>query len=167
MPTTPTRILISKQTLSSSVPSVSFSSLPQDYTHLELEAYARCTAADSRKNIYLRFNDDTLDKYSRTLMEGGGWGSGGARYNAQSSGGFLWADAQNSPEFWSINRTFIINYKSPNILKTYTTTYHNSYTTHVGVNMYQSTDPIFKITLFAETGNIESGSSFRLYGIVG
>lgn len=73
---------IATVTVSTAVSSISFTSIPSTYRHLQLRANAAASAA---ANISIQFNGDTGTNYSYHFLEGNGatvsaGGSGGSTY---------------------------------------------------------------------------------------
>lgn len=58
--------------LSGSTNSVTFSSIPSTFTHLQLRVFARSAQSATTDTIYFRFNSDSGNNYSRHLLSGDG-----------------------------------------------------------------------------------------------
>jgi hypothetical protein len=56
-------MLISRQTLGADTATVTFSSIPGDFTHLRMTVMARSTTAAGSDSLFLRFNGDTAGNY--------------------------------------------------------------------------------------------------------
>jgi hypothetical protein len=52
--------------------SITFSSIPQTYKHLQLRGFARCTDATKDTNVYMQINGDTSSNYSQHGLYGNG-----------------------------------------------------------------------------------------------
>ena len=50
--------------LSGSTNTVTFSSIPSNYKHLQIRAYTRCTGAASQQSILIYINNDSATNYS-------------------------------------------------------------------------------------------------------
>lgn len=54
--------------------SISFTSIPSTYTHLQIRCFARTTRADSDDQLRLQLNSDTATNYSQHALSGNGTG---------------------------------------------------------------------------------------------
>ena len=64
--------LLETQTLASSAASVTFSSIPQDYKHLQIRLVGRTTRTASNEDIAITFNSDTSTSYTYHYLQGDG-----------------------------------------------------------------------------------------------
>lgn len=61
--------LISDQTVGSAVATVTFSSIPGTYKHLQLEMEGRCSASALVDTFYVQANGDTMSNYSQQFLK--------------------------------------------------------------------------------------------------
>ena len=158
---------IASVTLSSAQSSVTFSGIPQTYTDLVLVASCQTNAAGTDKDLYLRFNGDSANNYSRTRIVGNGSTATSARQNdvSQIVCGAMPGTSYTS-EF-AANVIQIQNYTNTTTNKT--TLVRNSFSqiaVQAIVGLYRSTSAITSLTLIPESGSFVSGSTFTLYGIL-
>lgn len=76
---------ISSTTVGTATASITFSSVPQTYEHLEIRLFARGSAAATLANVTLRINSDTASNYVLSSLEGSGTGVSGLRFGASTS----------------------------------------------------------------------------------
>lgn len=160
---TPTFDLIDSTTLSSSVSSVTFSSIPQGYEDLIVVVAPLATgSADAR----LRLNSETGAYYKRVAGYGNGSSAFGSIYS--DSGGFqinqiAYPDS-NDDTLW------ILQFLGYSNTSNYTTILGRSNKASNGTEMtaykYEDTTAISTILFYLNSGSYAAGSTFYLYGIV-
>jgi len=151
---------------------VSFTSIPATFKHLQLRILGQAADSGGAFNIKARFNSDTGNNYAlhRLIGDGSSPTSAGV-----ASTGYARLGVLNSSDFTNVfsgNVVDILDYTNTN---KYTTTrslggYDKNGAT--GFVMYHSslwmnTAAITSIELTTDTGNIAQYSSFALYGIKG
>lgn len=77
---------IATSTAGSAVPSISFTSIPQNYTHLQIRGIARTTAAFLGDFLYFQFNSDTGNNYTYHQLSGDGSSASSAAGTSQAGG---------------------------------------------------------------------------------
>ena len=149
---------IATTTLGSTASSVTFSSISGSYTDLVLITAAKYTTGSS--HIRLQYNSDTGNNYSATAIYGDGAGAFSSRTSNTSS----IAIARAGSEF-GVGITHIQNYSNTTTYKTaiYRTSQDNDVFGRVG--LWGNTAAINSIKYQIDSGNIQSGSTFTLYGI--
>jgi hypothetical protein len=165
---------IATTTLSTSTATVTFSSIPQTYTHLQLRIFGQSADIGGAFNVKTRFNSDTGNNYALHRLIGDG---SSATTAGVASTGFARLGVLNSSDFtnvFSANVADILDYTNTN---KYTTTrslggYTGGTGGAIGFVMYHSslwlnTAAITSIELTTDTGNFSQYSSFALYGIKG
>lgn len=168
---------ISESILGSASASVTFSSIPSTFRQLEIHAVARGSNASGFVNTYMRFNSDStaIYDYEEDAAVGSSPGAAeslsdtgaklaqiaGASAIAGSCGIFVC----NIP--WYTGTTFWKTFTSNNMLQAQTTSTAQSgqLYTKQWTGRWRSTSAITSITIFPETGNFITGSSFALYGL--
>ena len=149
---------IATTTLGSATASVTFSSIGGSYTDLVLVGNGQSTA---NTVLGFRYNGDTSTNYSRTFFLGDGSSAISGRSTSVSS---IRTVAWRTDQCSVIHQ--ISNYSNTNVYKTSLTrgTAAAAETTAV-VGLWRSTSAIDSITIVLDANNIQSGSTFTLYGI--
>jgi len=152
---------------------VEFTSIPADYTHLQVRMIVRTNEANTQQNFSLQINSDTGNNYS--------W------HRIYGSGSAAAADATSSTSFIMLDRTAgnnatasifgavvldILDYKNTNKYKTTRMLGGVDLNASGGYMMFssglwQSTSAITSLKIFPSTGNWVQYSQFALYGIKG
>lgn len=153
--------------------SVTFSSIPQTYTHLEIRGLSRLTAAAAYP--VLTFNSDSSSA-NYTLHQTYGNGSTVSQYATGTGtlgGAYIWYGATSGEG---------ANVLGPGMLSILDYTNTSKYKTAVGSSgfnnngtttgylfrssaLWLNTSAITSITITAQTGNLAQYSKFALYGI--
>ena len=153
---------IASQTLGSSAASVTFSSLPQNYTDLIL---VMNSTLQGNYNEYVRINNDTSSLYSVTYMTGNGSTTLSSRASNQSNGFYFDAYGGSSTTA-GVGILNFQNYSNTATFKTVLSRYSNATSEAMAsVGLYRSTNAINTITIYVGTNNFASGSTFTLYGV--
>jgi hypothetical protein len=162
---TNTYIALDKITVSSSVPSVTFTSIPQGYTDLVVICSFISSAAQSVEARVGNGSIDTGNNYSNTALIGT---SGNTAISTRRSNfSYFTFFEQNgaSSGTWIMN---FQNYSNTTTFKTMIGRNGNASTDVEGsVQLWRSTAAINTLQLFAGQGgiNFTSGATFSLYGI--
>ena len=153
---------------------ITFSSIPSTYKHLQIRFTAR---QDTTSNVQVlqRFNNISTAVYAFHNLFGA---AGSPPVNSQSGvtqteirSGIILGSLETTGAF-SNSITDILDYVSTTKNKTTRTSfgYHSatgSYQARLTSGLWQSTDAITRIDLIAATGNFTTTSRFSLYGIKG
>jgi hypothetical protein len=176
---TPTGSYYSIQTAtvdSGGATSVTFSSIPQTYTHLQVRAIGRDARSGSGGGYdqpFITFNGDTGNNYASHALEGGG--SSASAYSGTSQANF-WG-AVNMPWNGYTSNVFgvgvmdILDYTNTNKYKTMRTLSgfdaNGSGAVTVFSGLWQNTAAVTSITLSAQnvSWNFLQYTQFALYGI--
>ena len=160
--------------------SMSFTSIPSTYTHLQLRINARSTSTSANGIVMgMRFNGDTSSNYSLHYATGyQGIASGvesGAIANANQMYGAVFAADGNATSIFGSAFVDILDYKNTNKSKTIrsltgydingSTSGYSSTTLYSG--NWRSNSAITSIEFTLVAGNYAQYSSFALYGIRG
>lgn len=165
-----TYTLIDKAILTGNQNTVSFTSIPTDYTDLLVKYSTRSGRSNTHEQIKLRFNDnaDTAYRIRRLNSDGGGaWSD--SDYTTYGYCGFGNATTSTANTFGSTD-IYIPNYLSSNY-KSYSVdsvTENNATEAFASLQagLWEKTNAINKITFYADQGNdFLQYSSFYLYGI--
>jgi hypothetical protein len=151
---------------------VTFSSIPQEYKHLQIRAIAKTTRNDAAVDtMYFRFNGDTGSNYNVHTFSSNGSSVESSSYPGTTIWG-TWSltDAQSQANTFAPVVFDIIDYSDTNKFKT-TKSLGGSDRNGAGgtgqfSGLWRNTAAITSIRIFAE-GNFVSGSHFALYGIKG
>lgn len=157
--------------------SITFSSIPSTYTHLQIRYTARSNDVSGGDRIAqkMQFNSDTGANYSHHLLFGTG---SAASADAYTSSTFIYTGLSDLPtniaaaNIFGVGVIDILDYKDTNKFKTTRTLSgqdQNSTSGRIFLTSgnWRSTSAISTITLFPETGSYMQYSSIALYGIKG
>jgi hypothetical protein len=165
---------IATTTLGTATASVTFSSIPATYTHLQIRFLARTNRADVNDNVTIYYNSDTSQN-NYTYHDFGGDGSGIFQYgtgaptvNQMHSGTGATAAANN----FGVGITDVLDYTNANknkVLRNLGGVDNNgSGRVAMTSGMWLNTNAITSITLTPSVGTtFTQYSSFALYGIKG
>lgn len=166
-----TYTLIASNTLSSSAASVTFSAIPNTYTDLVLKWSVRGTTSAASVIMNININGTALSQSSRTELRGDGATASSAR-NSGSVTNWIsrYADAASATANTFANgEIYIPNYagSANKVSNVFNANENNSTTAYIETlaQLLQNTAAITSIALSMNSGNIDSGSSFFLYGI--
>ena len=165
-----TYVPLATQTLGSAAASVTFSGISGAYTDLVL-VVANFTAANNSANLWATVNGDSGSNYSSTLL--GGYVSGAFSTRTSSTAKiFLGAwntGIQSSSSYPAMATVNFMNYSNATTYKTVLARVgfmtSTSSETDVSVSLWRSTAAITSITVNPDSGNINTGAVFSLYGI--
>jgi len=153
--------------------SVTFSSIPQTYSHLQLRIIGRTNRGSSLDNIIINFNGDTGANYYSRRLEGDGSGAYSDGYGLSNQpAGFLVPTSADAANAFTGGVMDILDYTST--VKNKTTRalrgidLNGSGYMTLGSVLWMPTTPvaITSINLLSQNGaNISQHSSFALYGI--
>lgn len=166
---------ISTVTLGSSSSSITFSSIPSTYTHLQIRVLAKGDRGIWLENAYVQFNSDSssANYYDHALY---GDGSSAAAGTSANTGVLIYTfggngGASGSTLFGS-GVIDILDYKNTNKYKTLRylggTENNTNGLIGVGSGLWKNTSAISSITMIPTVGsNWLANSKFALYGIKG
>ena len=153
--------------------SVSFTSIPATYNHLQIRTIARSAKIGTEDFIYLRFNADTGNNYAWHDLEG----DGAAVYAGNTSSiaqifTYYITTANSAANIFGAGVIDILDYKNTNKNKTVRTLggddKNGSGYVVFASGLWQNTNAVSTITLInASATNFQEYSSFALYGIKG
>lgn len=168
---------IATYTASGSVSTISFTSIPSTYKHLQIRFIARCSRSDyTVAALYARFNSDSASNYSGHYLGGNGGSAfayGGANYTSSPAG--LVSGTNVTANTFSGGVIDVLDYQNTNKYKTVRSLAGfngNAAGTGDEINLqsgnWRSTSAITSIDFTLETGaNFLQYSQFALYGIKG
>jgi len=149
--------------------SVSFSSIPSTYAHLQIRGIARTTAVNNNTNILTQFNSDTSANYTQHELYGNG--TSAAAFGAANTTNII--GAIGSPQS-ATSGTFgafvidILDYADTNKYKTLRSLSgsdaNGSGFVFFNSGLWRSTTAISSIQLTTDGTNFAQYSHFALYG---
>ena len=163
---------ISTVTLGSTQTTISFTSIPSTFKHLQVRGIARGTFAATNLNLCMQVNSDTSSSYTYHGLLGEGSAASAQGGSAQSFG-FVGRIAQASAtsNVFGSSVIDILDYTNTNKNTTIRAlggydANGNGYAT-LWSSAYIKTDAITSIQIFGNLGDLVQYSSFALYGIKG
>jgi hypothetical protein len=153
---------------------ITFSSIPATYTHLQLRCLVRTDRGSARDYFRLRFNSDTATNYSAHYLIGNGASASASQAtNAGAIDMGLAATTAQASSIFGVTILDILDYANTNKYKTTRDLSGVDSNDTEGKIEFQSgswrsTAAVSTITLISGTGsNFVQYSSFALYGIRG
>lgn len=162
MPTS-TYTLIAEQSFSSPSASVTFSNIPQTYTHLVIDL----SAASSSGNVdaAVRFNGDASNIYSAMYLYGNG-SSAGAALAGPNTYAYLDYYGYLSSGNMNAETATVMAYTNTNVYKAVLGYAANAATgADVVTSIWPSTAAVTSLTVLVATSAFAAGSVFRLWGL--
>jgi hypothetical protein len=152
------------------VASVSFGSIPQTYTHLQVRILARDSRTNTASNIEWRFNGDSGSNYTSHILYGSGGSMASAvDLNLSTQSAIRIPGGSASANIFGVGIIDILDYRNTNKYKTSRTLSGHDQNGDGQVyftgGIWNNTAAITSITFFPTTANIARYSSFALYGI--
>lgn len=166
---------IATTTLSTDTASLTFSSIPSTYKHLQIRMLAKNDSTTNNiRPIYLRFNSDTGANYAYHSLYGDGSSAAAGNWTSTTFAelGYATASSTGLTNNYGVAITDIHDYASTSKYKTIRT-FNGTDQNGAGYAMLYSglwlnTSAVNSITLLcAGTQKYKSGSTFALYGIKG
>jgi len=153
--------------------SITFSAIPQTYTHLQIRGIAHATVNSSPGlSIYVNFNNDSTSNYYCHQLRGSGTAAESIYYGPQSSiqhqrtipdsnanASIFGAFVYDILDYANINKN-----KTTKMLNGYDTNNTTSGYVHLDSGLWTNTSAINQIT-FTTDGSFTQYSNFSLYGI--
>jgi hypothetical protein len=151
--------------------SVTFSSIPQTYSHLQIRMIGRVSNATVDENVLMQFNGNTASDYSLDYFYGTGTviaGGNATNYNAVIP--FRITGANSSANMFGVGVADILDYTNTSKFKTMLSlTGHDqngSGLLFLFSGNWRSTTAITSLTIYPQSlTNFVQYSSFALYGI--
>ena len=161
---------IATATLTGNQATVTFSSIPSGYKHLQIRSLARTSDVTSDANASLRFNNDTGSNYWWHILYGDGSSAlssqPGALVTSLPAHPVRVTGASSSASIFGVGVCDILDYADTNKNKTVRTlTGHDQNGSGIvilGSGLWSNTGAITSIQI---SGNFVQYSSFALYGI--
>jgi hypothetical protein len=159
-------------TIGSEVPTVSFTSIPQTYKHLQVRGIANNGETSGYNNQALRFNSDTASNYSYHSLSGDGSSASAAAGSSITSINDIFRIPPTSSGIFGAFIVDILDYTSTNKTKTVRSLNggDSNGSGWIGLHSglwYATPAAITSMTFISSSGNFGQYSSFALYGIKG
>ena len=154
-------------TLGANASTISFTSIPSTYTHLQIRAIARWSTG-TEAGVKMRLNSDTGSNYAYHELYGTGSGagsSGGATQTSISSAMYI----RSGTSIFGAAVIDILDYKDTNKYKTIRSLNgcdaNGAGYMNLVSGLWRNTAAITNIEMFVATNAMTQYSSFALYGI--
>lgn len=151
---------------------ITFTSIPSTYTHLQLRGIVKSTTAGSSfSSVGLNFNSDTSSSYTRHIL----YGNGASPFAYGGTAGTTWYIGGN--DFPSAGYTSIVGAHVVDILDYANTNKNKTVRALTGCDVngageillsstvYLKTDAVTSIQLVSASGNFSTLTQYALYGI--
>ena len=168
-----TFFLIQRTAGTGSSASVTFSSIPSTYTHLQIRIMARDNRASNfHSNINMTFNSDTAANYAQHYLLGNGSTASAAGYTNQTEAFAIRCTGASAPaNTFGVGVIDILDYANTNKFKTVRSLNGNDQNgvgeIYLYSDLWRSTSAITSIVLNPVTTPIQQYSTFALYGMKG
>jgi hypothetical protein len=152
--------------------SISFTSIPSTYKHLQVRFLGRGTNASSSVDVFIRYNGSTSTYYRGHQLYGEGSSAFGSADSATASGyaGYV-PGSTNTVNAFGAGVVDVLDYTNTNKNKVSKslTGYDSSANGIILLrsSLWQTTSAITQIEFVCSAGNFAEYSSFALYGIKG
>ena len=152
--------------------SVSFSSIPQTYTHLQIRAIIRNTSTNDYSTQFYFNSDNSISSYTQHRLRGDGSSATAYGTGTGTAIGSVYECAPLSNQTSNAFGTFILDILDYTNTNKYKTTrslsgfdVNGTGKINLGSSLWVSTSAITSITIKEAADNIAQYSSFALYGI--
>lgn len=167
--------LIQSTVLASTANTITFSSIPATYKHLQLRIVSKTTDASATGYMLIRLNNDSGANYSYHYLYGYGSGVASSGSSGSSFGGLLFMNGNDvGSSAFSPNIIDIHDYADTNRYKTLRNLggrangSTGSSQVHLLSGNWRSTSAVNRIDFsFGDGTNLSVGTRFSLYGIKG
>jgi hypothetical protein len=165
---------IATTTLGSTQATISFTSIPSTYTHLQIRFFAKCSTAGGGVPGRMRFNSDTGSNYSYHYLVGNGVSAlsgGAATQTAAYIGTITDSGSGGAPLTFSTGIIDILDYANTN--KNTTIRQFGNYDDNGGgqlglySSLWQNTAAVSRIDLTVDSTTFSQYTKFALYGMKG
>jgi len=161
---------IQTQTLATATSTITFTSIPATFTHLQIRGGLNGTAAGTYNNVNLRFNSDSGSNYSTHTIYGDGTTGANSEANGTRIYGAIFDTQASAASYLGVAVIDILDYANTNKYKTTKALSGVDLNTGggnvaFGSGNWRSTNAITSITFSTVSGNFNVGSTLALYGI--
>lgn len=146
---------------------ISFTSIPSTYKHLQLRFMAKASGTGGTENPWLRFNNDSATNYSAHRLYGNGSAASADAFTtvAQIRAGFI--PDSSTANLMGVAIIDILDYADTNKYKTVRILSGVGGYITLSSGNWRSTSAVNRIDLIENGLNWTSNSTFALYGIKG
>lgn len=164
MPDTSTEVAIATTTLGSAATSINFTGIPNTYTDLRVVLNLKSA---SGVVVYLRFNSDSANNYSRTYLYGRGTSAASARGTSQPFSAISDDGVGTTPHLYTLDVFSYAGSTNKTWLSTANEDNNGSGSMAVYVGLWRSTSAITEINFITNSANtFDAGCTATLYGIL-
>jgi hypothetical protein len=164
---------IATVTVSTAVSSISFTSIPATYKHLQIRYLSRSSRATTSDSVGMQLNTNTGSNYARHFLAGdGATASAGASTSATQMTVAMSAAANNTSGVFGVGVIDILDYTSTDKNKTIRTLSgidnNGDGTVQLGSGLFFATPAAVTSILFnvqSGSANFQQYSQFALYGV--
>lgn len=159
-------------TLSATASTVSFTGIPSGYKHLQIRMFAQTNRASGLSDCQVQLNSDTGSNYSWHSLVGSG---SAASVSAGTSTAFMVLGSNSIPSSGAQTNIYnglvidILDYANTNKYKTLRglggEDANGSGYVSLNSGSWRSTSAITSLTIYPDTGSMNTYSSFALYGV--
>jgi hypothetical protein len=159
--------LLATEILTTTTASVTFSSLntlAAGYQHLQLRAVV--TTVDNSRDVFIRFNSDTGNNYTRHHLVGNGSSvASGASINRSTLPVFGLIDGTNSSIPSAIVSDILDPFESTKFKTVRSLSGRSATEIELMTGLWRNTDPVTSLTVLLNSSSFNTGSRISLYGI--
>lgn len=161
---------IATVTVGTATPTMTFTSIPTTYTHLQIRGMLNGTAAGTYNNVLTRFNGDSGANYSTHLMYGDGSTLGAqSETSATRTYAHILVSQASTSSYVGVGVIDILDYANTNKYKTVRSLsgidLNGSGQIEFSSGNWRNTAAITSIEFGTFSGNFNVGSTLALYGI--
>lgn len=157
---------------SGGIGTITFSSIPQNFTHLQIRVFCRTNGAATQLPIFITFNGDSGSNYNGGSIQGGyNSPTGGYATSTTPYGIYCFPGSTSGTNYFGVGIIDIYDYTNASINKTFRATAgYSNYAAggdevRITEGSWMNTSAITSITLSPYGGSTQY-SQFDLYGIV-
>lgn len=156
---------------SSGSSTITFSSIPSTYTHLQIRGISRSVSTSTGGmwcKVYLN-SDTTTSNYAAHVLKGDGSTAAAQGFSSSSLTQYCFYTAHAGDNSWGNLVLDVLDYKNTNKYKTTRTLYgydaNGSGTVGSGSELWMNTNAVTSITIDNTGSNFAQYSTFALYGV--
>jgi hypothetical protein len=151
-----------------STATITFSSIPSTYKHLQVRVMARVAAGG--EDLTMQFNGDTGTNYARHRLTGNGTAAGaGASTSTTGITTLGSAGMPSAASTYAVSVMDVLDYANTNKYKTVRMLSGQDSNGSGGVDftsgVWMNTAAVTSLTLYANSSNFPTAASFALYGV--
>lgn len=165
---------IATVTLSGNSSSISFTSIPSTYSHLQIRWIGRQSGANTGYGVLLRINNDSTSNYYWHRLRGNGSAASATSSGALTTSGSIGATpaANSSASIFGAGIIDFLDYANTNKYKTIRSLQGTDQNSATDSNVFfestlysANTNAISRIDILPDGSNFVQYSSFALYGV--